>query len=132
MKDMQARLDQTQIKLREQENQQKQEATVVRHEHIEELTADRDALAAELDRLRKEIEFSNASSSAARPQLVHMSSVQSSASAGLSVGVVASDSDYASGGGAASPSDMGADQPAPQARAEFQAQRPKKKQPKDE
>jgi len=71
-KDMQARLDQTQLALREQEAQQKAEATVVRHEHINELQADRDALAAELERLKREVDFANQSQQQGRPQAVQM------------------------------------------------------------
>jgi hypothetical protein len=72
VKDMQARLDQTQLALREQEAQQKAEATVVRLEHINELQVDRDAqLAAELERL-KGGRLRNQSQQQRRPQAVQM------------------------------------------------------------
>jgi hypothetical protein len=140
MKDMQARLDQTQLAIREQENKQKAEATVVRHEHIQELQADRDALAEELNRMRAEIEAVQSTQSSSRPQPVHMAPVHAAPavlSSGLiGVGVASSDSDYP---GAASTDDVelegysggaGAGG-AQQQRSAFQAQRPKKNRKED-
>jgi hypothetical protein len=78
MKDMQARYDQTKLALHEQEAKQKQQSTVARQEHILELHADCDALAAEVDYLRSEIESKQVEQSAAssHPQRFSQSGIQ--------------------------------------------------------
>jgi len=135
MKDMQARLDQTQLAIREQENRQKAEATAVRQEHIQDLQADRDALADELNRLRAQIEDAQAPQSSSRPQAVQMAPMSSMAMGGghshglMGTSAVASDAEYP---GAVSTDDVSFEQPGGgQQRAAFQAQRPKKNRKED-
>jgi len=135
MKDMQARLDQTQLAIREQENRQKAEATAVRQEHIQDLQADRDALADELNRLRAQIEDAQAPQSSSRPQAVQMAPMSAMAMGGghshglMGASAVASDAEYP---GAVSTDDVSFEQPGGrQQRAAFQAQRPKKNRKED-
>jgi len=132
MKDMQARLDENQLKIREEEAKLKQEASAARREHIMELQADRESLAAELQKLKEQIELQT-QAQPSRPQALQMSPMpmpmpaSPSRTAMMSPPMAMPSPSLASQQPSSSSSALDVGQVQIQTRTEFAAQRPRKK-----